>query len=589
MASWPMGAAVAGLAAGIALLMASAGNAKTPGADVIYRNGSIITGGSHAHRAQAVAVRNGRILAVGQDAQILRRWARGARIVDLEGRVVVPGFVDGHSHIAELVGTWNLADLSPPPVGLTRSISDVQEVMRTHILANPPQPGALVVGFGYDDSLLTERRHPTRAELDEAAPATPLCVVHVSGHLARCNTPGLARLGLGRGSPDPKGGRLGRDAAGELNGALEEQAVFLVFTARPQMDAAVAARAFDEIQSYYASLGYTTAQDGQTASDGAMNLLLAAQRTGVLKIDIAAYPKWTLVDDLLAKHGAQIGGDYVNGLKFAGVKISADGSPQGKTAYLSKPYVHPPHGEGADYRGFPTISQAALTAQYKTLMGKGWQVQTHCNGDACIDMMLQAIREAYVDNPAARKTRPVVIHAQTTRADQLKAYGELGVFPSFFAEHTYYWGDWHRNETLGPDRAAFISPTAAALALGVRFSLHSDAPVVPPDPMHIWWSAVNRVTRSGVVLGPDQRISPMDALRALTLWPAWQHFDDGSRGSIEPGKLADLVVLDGDPLTVPPMKIRDIKVMMTIKRGAVIYERGVTPPARPPFASTAAQ
>jgi len=162
------------------------------------------------------------------------------------------------------------------------------------------------------------------------------------------------------------------------------------------------------------------------------------------------------------------------------------------------------------------------------------------------------------------------------------------VFPSFFAEHTYYWGDWHRNETLGAERAAYISPTADALKLGVHFSLHTDAPVVPPDPMHVWWSAVNRVTRSGFVLGPDQRISPMDALRALTIWPAWQHFDEKIRGSITVGKLADFVVLDANPLTIDPMKIREVHVLMTIKEGEVIYERGVTPVTRAPFAASSA-
>lgn len=578
-------------AAGLSLAVALAatlgvGSARAAGADTIYRNGVVITVDDTHPRAQAVAVKDGRIVGVGSDAAVTRRWGHGARIVDLQGKVMVPGFVDGHSHIGDLVGFWRLPDLSPPPVGTTRTIADIQRVLRERIATAHPAPGEMVFGVGYDDSLLAERRHPTRAELDAVSAVQPICVAHVSGHLARCNTPALARLGLTRETPDPKGGRLGRDADGDLNGALEEQAVFLALAAAPRMDAEDARQAFGEIQTYYASLGYTTAQDGQTSSPVTLGLLLDAQRNGTLEIDVASYPKWTIIDDLVAKQGIRIGGPYERHLKFAGVKISADGSPQGKTAYLTQPYVHPPAGEKPDYRGFPTVPADELSRLYATFMGRGWQVQTHCNGDACIDMLLAAVRHAYAVDPKARATRPVVVHSQVTRPDQVKAYAELGIFPTFFAEHTYYWGDWHRTETLGPDRAAYISPTADALKAGVRFSLHTDAPVVPPDPMHAMWSAVNRVTRSGYALGPDQRISPMDALRAVTIWPAWQHFDEASRGSITPGKLADLVVLDADPLTVEPMAIRDIKVLATIKEGREIYRRGETPVARVPFAGT---
>ena len=581
--------AVVAILAGLASLAAThAATAAPPAADTIYLHGHLITVDGDRPSAQAVAVRSGRIVAVGDDRQIQQLRAPSTKVVDLAGKVMLPGFVDGHSHIGDMVGTWRLADLSPPPVGKTESIGALQRVMRDYIASARPSPETLVVAFGYDDSLLAEKRHPNLAELDAIVPGQPICVIHVSGHLAACNAAGLKKLGFTKATPDPKGGHLGRDSAGDLNGMLEEQAVFAVFASLPPMTPAQAAKAFDEIQTYYASLGYTTAQDGQTSSPATIGLLLAGQKAGTLKIDIASYPKWTIIDDLVARYGLTIGGPYVNRLKFAGGKISEDGSPQGKTAYLTQPYLHPPPGQPASYRGSPTLPADELARWYATFMGRGWQVQTHCNGDACIDLVLQAIRAAYAAHPAAAKTRPVVIHSQVTRRDQLQDYAKLGVFPSFFAEHTYYWGDWHRNETLGAERAAYISPTADALKLGVHFSLHTDAPVVPPDPMHVWWSAVNRVTRSGFVLGPDQRIAPMDALRALTIWPAWQHFDEKIRGSITVGKLADFVVLDANPLTIDPMKIREVHVLMTIKEGEVIYERGVTPVTRAPFAASSA-
>lgn len=571
--------------AAAAALWAGAAWAADPAPDTVYLHGHVLTVDEARPQAEAVAVGGGRIIAVGDDAEIAALQGPKTRVVDLGGKTMVPGFVDGHSHIGDVAALWNLTDLSPPPVGTTRSVADLQAVMRAYIAEHPGPGDRMVVGMGYDDSLMAERRAPNLAEMDAISTERPVCVVHVSGHLARCNSAGLAALGLSRASPDPKGGRLDRDASGALTGGLEEQAVFLLYGALPRPTPAEALKALDEVQTYYASQGYTSAQDGLTSSLGAIDLLTGAAKAGLLRLDVASYVRWTLVDQAVAERGVAIGGPYVGHLKFAGVKITEDGSPQGKTAYLSQPYLHPPAGEAADYRGYPGMPLEELAQWYDTFMGRGWQVQTHCNGDACIDLLLAAVRKAYADHPQARDTRPVVIHSQVTRPDQLVAYKELGVFPSFFAEHTYYWGDWHRDETLGPARAAFISPTRAAQDLGIAFSLHTDAPVVPPSAMHAWWSAVNRVTRSGQVLGPDQRIDPQTALKALTLWPAWQHHDEARKGSITPGKLADLVILDADPTAIDPMRIKDVQVLQTIKEGQVIYERGVTAVAHRAFAT----
>ena len=565
--------------AGLALLAPASGGA----ADSVYLHGVVITVDEAQPRAQAVAVKDGKILAVGSDAQVSALKGPTTRVVDLAGKTMVPGFIDGHSHIADMVLGWNLTDLSPPPVGTVRDIAGLQAAMRG-ALARAAPGDEMLLGSGYDDSLLAERRHPTGAELDAVSATRPICVGHVSGHLAVCNSAALKRLGFVKGAPNPPGGVIARDASGEPTGLLEEQAIFAVFAALPPMTPEAAAKSFDEIQTYYASLGYTTAQDGQTASPATLAMLLKARAEKRFKIDVAAYPKWTLAEKMVANNGLKIGGPYENGLKFAGVKITQDGSPQGKTAYLEKPYFHPPHGAAADYRGYPIMPQAELDAWYEKFAGLGWQVQTHCNGDACIDMLIKAVEKAEAAHPGFAATRPVVIHSQVTRPEQLSAYKRLGIFPSFFAEHTFYWGDWHRDETLGPARAAFISPTAAALREGLHFSLHTDAPVVPPAPMHALWSAVNRTTRSGEVLGPHQRIAPMDALRALTIWPAWQHFDEASRGSITVGKKADLVVLGADPLSVDPATIKDIPVLATIKDGQPVYEAGKTVVARKAFA-----
>lgn len=568
--------------AGLALFAPAASSAGSA-ADTVYLHGVVITVDDARPKAQAVAVKDGKIVAVGSDAQVAALQGPGTRVIDLAGKTMVPGFVDGHSHIGDMVLGWNLVDLSSPPVGAVRDIAGLQAAMRA-AMDRAGLGESLLLGSGYDDSLLAERRHPTGAELDAVSATRPVCIFHISGHLAVCNSVAMKRLGFVKGAPNPPGGVIARDATGSPTGLLEEQAVFAMFGLMTPMTPDVAARSFDEIQTYYASLGYTTAQDGQTASPATIDLLLKFQADKRLKIDVAAYPKWTIAEKMVASRGLKIGGPYQNRLKFAGVKITEDGSPQGKTAYLEKPYFHPPHGASADYRGYPIMPQAELDAWYDKFAALGWQVQTHCNGDACIDMLIKAVEKTEAAHPGFAATRPVVIHSQVTRPDQLSAYRRLQIFPSFFAEHAFYWGDWHRDETLGPARAAFISPTAAALKEGLKFSLHTDAPVVPPSPMHAMWSAVNRTTRSGQVLGADQKISPMDALRALTIWPAWQHFDEASRGSITVGKIADLVVLDADPLKVDPAKIKDIAVITTIKDGQPIYEAGKTAVARKAFA-----
>jgi hypothetical protein len=265
-------------------------------------------------------------------------------------------------------------------------------------------------------------------------------------------------------------------------------------------------------------------------------------------------------------------GGYRNRFRIGGIKITADGSPQGKTAFLTAPYVHPPHGQPDDYRGYPTVTQEELDRWFDFSWTRGLPLIVHCNGDAAADLMISAVRKA-VATHGPRDMRPVMIHAQMIRHDQVYAMAELGIVPSFFTAHTFFWGDWHRTETVGPERAAGMSPAAYAQKRGIAFTNHTDAPVVPPDQLMLVWTAVNRVSRSGVVVGPDERITPLAALQAITVNAARQYFEERDKGSLEPGKLADLVILDRDPLEGDPMAIRDIRVMETIKAGRTIYRR----------------
>jgi hypothetical protein len=295
----------------------------------------------------------------------------------------------------------------------------------------------------------------------------------------------------------------------------------------------------------------------------------AFAKEGGLKIDIVAYP-----DIQSAAHVIQpplLSLTYSNHFRIGGAKLSLDGSPQGKTAWLTKPYLVPPTGKDRNYVGYPAMTDDQANAFVDEAFKNGWQVLAHCNGDAAADQFIQAVRIA-TEKYGPHDRRPVMIHAQIVREDQLDAMKALGIIPSFFGMHTYYWGDWHRDSVLGPDRADRISPAASALERGMIFTEHHDAPVAMPSSIMILHSQVNRTTRSGLVLGPEQRVSAIDAIKSITINAAYQHFEDRTKGSLEPGKLADLVILDRNPLSVDPMTIKDIRVIETIKEGETIYK-----------------
>ena len=314
-----------------------------------------------------------------------------------------------------------------------------------------------------------------------------------------------------------------------------------------------------------ASFGYTTVQEGRAmgASVAAMQRVAAK---GKLSVDLVAYP------DILEAGEIQPSRDYHNRFRIGGAKLTIDGSPQGKTAWLSHPYFVPPDGQAKSYAGYAAIDEQTTFDAVEKAFANGWQILCHGNGDAAIDRYIEAVRRAKARHPGV-DNRPVLVHGQTLREDQVDALEELGIFPSLFPMHTFYWGDWHRESVLGPERAENISPTGWVVARGMRFGSHHDAPVALPDSMRVLSATVTRKTRSGQVLGAAQRVSVAVALKSLTLWPAWQHFEEKTKGSIEAGKRADFVVLSDNPLTVAEDTLADLKVMEAIKDGVSVYRR----------------
>ncbi|EPX56887.1 putative metal-dependent hydrolase with the TIM-barrel fold having protein [Cystobacter fuscus DSM 2262] len=539
-------------------------------ADRIYRGGPILTMNDAWPQVEALAISGKRILAVGTWEELQTLVGEDTDVVDLQGHTLLPGFIDAHGHLMGWLLYWGTPNLAPPPAGPITCIGDILRDLRAYIQEKAIPEGTLVLASGYDDSLLAEQRHPTREELDSVSTRHPICIVHTSAHLAVFNSHLLDAVGYHQASDAPKGGVIRVDGNGRPTGVVEEEAVNAYNQLMPEPNVPGLLETLGELQAYYASLGITTVEDGLATAPG-FQLLRAAADLRLLYLDVVVFPKYTeteVVDQIPPLPGSQ----YLNHLRVGGVKITQDGSPQGKTAFLSEPYFKPPENESADYRGQPILTQAELDAEVEKAFEMGRQLHVHCNGDAAADMFLDAVERATTKfGPGDR--RPVMVHAQTVREDQLERMKALGILPTFFVSHTFFWGEWHRSETLGEERARRISPLKSASDLDMRYTIHNDSPVVPPDILPLLWSAVTRTTRDGVPLGAEQCIDPPRALKAVTAWAAYQNFEESQKGTLEPGKLADLVVLSDNPLTVDPKTLKDLKVMETIKDGRTVYLR----------------
>ena len=450
-------------------------------------------------------------------------------------------------------------------------MDDLVKLLSEHIATTEPAPGEWVYGYGYDDSLIAENRHPTRDDLDRASTENPIALMHVSGHLVAVNSVALAEYNFDSTTEDPPGGVIRRrPGTRDPNGVLEETAAYpLVFEQFQKVDPVRLESLFRKSADLHSSFGITTIQDGGATLEDVRVFRDAAARQA-FPVDIIAFPMANRLD-LATIDSIQIDEDYQGGYRVGGIKFVLDGSPQGRTAYLSQPYNEGPPGADANYVAYPSYTAEEYNPRVARLIRNGTPVLVHANGDAAIDMMINGVANA-VDGIAMPDHRTVIIHAQLTREDQLHRIKELGLVPSYYAAHPFFWGDWHR-KSFGEERAAFISPVGRSVELGIPFTVHNDSPVVPPDMMRLLWITVNRKTRSGFVLGPDQRATPLQALHAVTLGAAYQYFEEDRKGSITPGKRADLVVLGANPLTVDPDTIKDIPIIETFARGRSIYFR----------------
>jgi hypothetical protein len=536
----------------------------------VYFNGDILTMvGDSPNYVEALVEQDGKIIYTGPSIDAMKVAGKGHQMIDLQGKTLVPGFIDGHAHFGSFSSQAIGAQILPSPDATADDIPTLIEILKEW---NTPENRALtgwIFGMGFDDSVLKEKRFPTKEDLDKVSTETPIMIIHISGHFASLNSKGLELLEITANTKNPEGGIIRRmPNSMEPNGVLEELAAIPLYAKALTPASEEALMKFMKAgQEMALSYGYTTAQDGRAMEQHALLAKLAEMN--FWKLDVVSYVDYVFTEPLESKWYSK---NYNKHYRVAGMKITLDGSPQGRTAWRTIPYLLPPDGADKNYSGYPAIpNDADVTAIYEKAFSNNYQILTHANGDAAMDQMIRTMK------PLAEKygnddRRNALIHGQYIRDDQLDSFKELNVITSLFPLHTFYWGDWHK-EIIGDSLGNRISPVKTALNKGVKITIHTDAPVALPNLMRVVWTAVERTSRSGQVIGASERLAPYEALKAITIWSAYQHFEENEKGTLEKGKLADMVILDKNPLKVAPDIIKDIQVVETIKEGQTIFKK----------------
>ncbi len=564
---------------------------KTGNTDqTLYFGGDIITmEGDQPQYIEALVQENGKIAFVGSKKEARKKYPK-ATLHDLKGKTMLPGFVDAHAHFYAF-GVQDIgANLLAEPDGKVKNIDDLVATLKEWAKGDDVKRTGWIYGMGYDDAILEEGRHPTKEDLDRVSKDIPVMAIHISGHFCVLNSAGLKEAGITAQTKDPKGGKIRRmKGSQEPNGVLEELAAI------PLMMKSVYPHSKEDIKYFLKKseetamkFGITTAQEGR-AMGNHEDMMMYAKEEG-FKVDVISYLDYAMRNDVKGltcagpvRHPVSgetyermkspwVGQHYTNGYRVGGMKITLDGSPQGRTAWRTKPYLVPPDGQKQGYKGYPAFADdKELQELYELAFRNNWQVLTHVNGDAAVDQMIRTIRAA-AKKYGNDDRRSVLIHGQFLRQDQIDDLKELKIIPSMYTMHTFYWGDWYK-KIIGEEDAQKICPAKSLIDKGIMITVHTDAPVALPNQMTIVDASVNRTSRSGTVMGPEERITPYQALQAITINSAYQSFEEDKKGSLKPGKIADLVVLSDNPLKIDPAKIKYIEVLETIKNGKTIYQK----------------
>jgi len=534
---------------------------------IVFRNGVVLPVDAAFSEHTALAIRGNRVLAVGSNEAVASAAGSGARVIDLAGRTVLPGFIEPHMHFLLLAGLGHLHDVGPFQ---RPTFDDALEALRE--VRERTGADEWVMGRQFDPILLEPPRELTTRELDEISPDRPAFVLNASGHIAYVNSRTLELANIGRDTPDPEGAQYGRYADGSPNGVLYGAAAHLPVLLMNQsigdrmrsgfVDAGI------QVGEYAASLGVTTLCDQATGVLGGAAEWERYQQMyaeGRMKARIRAYlfdGKGPEFDEAGIRPGE---GNAL--VRVAGWKIVTDGSNQGFTGRQREPYL------GRDSRGIFYIEPEALRGIVRTRAAQGWPLSLHGNGDAAIDSILDALEHAHDQGIDVRTLRCRIEHCSILHDDQIERAEALGIGPSFLINHVHYWGHVMRDKVFGPEKVQLLDRCGAVEAAGLTWTMHTDAPVSPLGSLHKIRVAVARDLwkEPDTILAPQERVGVEAAIRAITRDAAWLSHSENEIGSLEPGKLADLVVLESDPRAVEPRAISDIKVHQTWMDGRQVY------------------
>lgn len=541
------------------------------GKTTLYHGGSILTmAGDSPTYVEALVEQDGKIIFTGSKADALKQYTATGTLVDLEGKTMLPGFMDAHSHYINSLLVANQCQLYAPPSGTAKDVESIIANLKTFAKERNIQKGEMITGYGYDDTVMPEGRLLNRDDLDKAFPDNPVRVDHVSMHGCVLNTLAMEKYKISKDTKTPPGGVIVRKpGTQEPYGLIMETAFLPIMEQADPMTEAQEIELSKAGQMLYAEAGITTAHEGASHLPQ-IETIKRASEAGANFIDIVAYPFITDVDNVLKLIPLEDWQTYNNKFKIGGVKITVDGSPQGRTAFFTSPYLDGGPGGEENWTGELTFPQDMVNDMVKKVFEMKVPLILHCNGDGAIDSFIEGYEYAR-NGDYTTPWNVTTIHSQFMRKDQMPKFVEYNVRPSFYTLHTYYFYEAHL-KNRGFEQAQYISPVRDAIDLGMRPTNHTDFVVAPLDQMMMLWSAVNRISRAGAEVGISQSITPYEGLQTMTLYVAEQFDEADVKGSLEVGKLADLVILDKDPLKVPATEIKDIAIVETLKEGVSVYK-----------------
>lgn len=562
----------------------------------MYYNGDIITmAGDSAQYAEAVVVRDGRILFVGAKEEAMKQAGAGHQMVDLKGKTMLPGFIDAHGHIYTTADYKRYAFLRGEKVKNIPGL--IAELKRVAAEFNIPK-GQFILGNGFDATLLAEKRNPTVEELDQVSVDHPVYIIHASGHMGIGNHKALEVVGFNKDSKDPAGGKIMRKSGStEPNGILEENAHFALWDKVPGLDSTSGPTYMKLAMEQAMAAGLTTVQDAGIKVHQ-LPILVDCGRKGVYPIDVVGFvadvfteqlrtlytsPESTPLQTVIpgskmssfAEQGIKDGKDYLKEYKgnfrIAGLKMWMDGSPLAGTALLRDPYTAKYPGKAKDYKGFTNATDDDLFKFLDSWYPTDYMIQVHVNGDGTADQFIN-VMDRIIKKHGKKDQKVVMIHCSMVQEDQILKMKEMGIMPSFYSTTLSEAAESFQAQ-IG-DRINRMQPAALAAKHGLSYTIHNDAPLIPLEITPLIWAAVNRISKvSGKVFGPEYALTPYQGLLSVTRNAAYQVGEDRTKGSIEVGKRADLVILDKNPLKIDKVAIKDLQVMMTIKDGRTVFEK----------------